>query len=108
MEKKSGSGMNIPDNFSENLETVLGLKILKFFEADADPGSGIFSTLNLVPYPKWKNSNPGSRILSLNNLGNLVGAPFTSPTYVQIAQNLIRKDDRRDSLYCTVNKIEDL
>jgi hypothetical protein len=37
--KKSGSGMNIPDNFSESLETVLGLKILKFFSAYPDPGS---------------------------------------------------------------------
>jgi hypothetical protein len=27
--KKSGSGMNIQDNFSKSLETVLGLKILK-------------------------------------------------------------------------------
>jgi hypothetical protein len=31
----SGSGMHIPDNFSESL--VFGLKILKFF--DANPGS---------------------------------------------------------------------
>jgi hypothetical protein len=37
--KKSRSGMNIPINFSESLETVLGLKILKFFYADADPES---------------------------------------------------------------------
>jgi hypothetical protein len=45
MEKKfgSGSGMNIPDNFSESLEKqFLGLQILKFF--DADPGTGIFLT----------------------------------------------------------------
>ncbi len=39
-----GSGMNIPDHFSESLETVLGLKIFKFFD-DPDPGSGIFLTL---------------------------------------------------------------
>jgi hypothetical protein len=31
-----GSGMNIPDHFSESLGTVLGLRILKIF--DADPG----------------------------------------------------------------------
>jgi hypothetical protein len=44
--KKSGSGMNIPDNFSESLETVSRVKILKFFDVDLDPGSGIFATLN--------------------------------------------------------------
>jgi hypothetical protein len=43
------NGMNIPDNFSKSLEAVfqfLGLKILKFF--DADPGSGIFLTLDRI------------------------------------------------------------
>jgi hypothetical protein len=43
-----GSGMeknpdpesgNIPDHFYESLETVLELKILKFFDADPDLGS---------------------------------------------------------------------
>jgi hypothetical protein len=38
--------MNIPDHFSESLETIFGLKILKFFDADSDPGSGIFLTLS--------------------------------------------------------------
>jgi hypothetical protein len=37
---KSGSGMNIPDHISECLETVFWPKILKFFDADPDPGSG--------------------------------------------------------------------
>jgi hypothetical protein len=38
--------MNMPDYFSESLKQFLGLKILKSFDADADPGSGInsFST----------------------------------------------------------------
>jgi hypothetical protein len=50
MRKKSGSGMIIPDN----LETqFFGLKMLKFF--DADPGSGILSTLD----PEWKIPDPG-------------------------------------------------
>jgi hypothetical protein len=43
-----GSGMNIPDHFSESLETFLGLKILKFFDSVPDPGSGIFLTLDQV------------------------------------------------------------
>jgi hypothetical protein len=32
--------------------------MLKFFDADADPGSGIFLTLD----PGWKNFNPGTGI----------------------------------------------
>jgi hypothetical protein len=36
--------MNIPDHISESLETIFfGLKILKFFDADPDLGSGIRS-----------------------------------------------------------------
>jgi hypothetical protein len=53
---RSGSGMNILDHISESLETILWVKILKFLDADADPG--IFLTLD----PGWKNSNPGSEI----------------------------------------------
>jgi hypothetical protein len=36
-----GSGMKIPDLIFENFEwyQLFGLKILKFFEADPDPGS---------------------------------------------------------------------
>ncbi len=47
----TGSGMNIPDNFSRSLETVFGLKILKSFiwiRNLFDPGSWM------------ENSNPGS------------------------------------------------
>jgi hypothetical protein len=32
--------------FPELLETVFRVKILKFFDADPDPGSGIFSTMD--------------------------------------------------------------
>jgi hypothetical protein len=38
--------MNIPDHFSESLETDSGLKILKFFDEDADPGSRIILTVD--------------------------------------------------------------
>jgi hypothetical protein len=38
MGKKSGSKMNNPDHISESLETIFGVKILKFFKFfDADP-----------------------------------------------------------------------
>jgi hypothetical protein len=41
---RSRSGMNIPDHISESLETFFWVKkILQFFDADADPGSGIFN-----------------------------------------------------------------
>jgi hypothetical protein len=61
MEKKfriRDTRINIPDHFSfsERLETVLGLKILKL--NDSDPGSGSFLNLD----PRWKNSVPGSGI----------------------------------------------
>jgi hypothetical protein len=47
--------MDIPDHISESLETALGLKILKLFDADPDPGSGFFLSLD----PKWNISDPG-------------------------------------------------
>jgi hypothetical protein len=53
--KKSGSGMNIPDNISESLETVFGLKILKLFDANPSPGRNLFF---LTLDPGWKNSDP--------------------------------------------------
>jgi hypothetical protein len=41
--------MNILDHISERLEIIFWVKILKFFDADADPGS-------------WKLYDPGSGI----------------------------------------------
>jgi hypothetical protein len=40
------SGINIPDDISESLEPIFWVKIIKFFNADPDPGSGIFLTLD--------------------------------------------------------------
>jgi hypothetical protein len=39
---RSGSGMNIPYHISVRLETIFWVKILKFFDANADPDPGIF------------------------------------------------------------------
>jgi hypothetical protein len=36
-----GSGMNIPDLISRALKQYFGLKIFKFFDADAGSGSGM-------------------------------------------------------------------
>jgi hypothetical protein len=58
---RSGSGMNIPDHISESLETIFLVKILRFFDADQDPGSGIFLTL-YPPIRDGKNSDPVSGI----------------------------------------------
>jgi hypothetical protein len=45
-----GSGMGkkstIPDHISECLETVFWVKILEFLDADVDPRSGIFLSLD--------------------------------------------------------------
>jgi hypothetical protein len=41
-----GSGMNISDRNSEGLKIIFGLRILKFFDADPNPGSGISLTLD--------------------------------------------------------------
>jgi DNA topoisomerase VI subunit A len=54
--KKSGlSGIRDehPRSFFQSLETVFGLKIIKFFDADPDPGSRIFLNLD----PGWENSH---------------------------------------------------
>jgi hypothetical protein len=39
-------GKESSDHISQSFETIFGLKILKFFDADLDPGSGIFLTLD--------------------------------------------------------------
>jgi hypothetical protein len=41
MGKSSGSELNKPDHISEGLKTIFWVKILKFFDADPDPESGI-------------------------------------------------------------------
>jgi hypothetical protein len=54
-----GSKMNISDHFYDNLETIFGLKILKFF--DVNLGSGIFWT-----------EDPGS---GMENFGSMICDP---------------------------------
>jgi hypothetical protein len=34
VKSRSGSGMALPNHISESLETIFGLKILKFFDAE--------------------------------------------------------------------------
>jgi hypothetical protein len=56
---RSGSGMNIPDHVSESLDTIVWVKILKYF--DTDPGSGnLFAPVSGVR--GGKNWDPASRI----------------------------------------------
>jgi hypothetical protein len=47
--------MRIPVCFFESVETVYRDKIIKFFDADPDPGSGIILILD----PEWQNSDLG-------------------------------------------------
>jgi hypothetical protein len=57
-ESRFGSGMNIQNHISESLETIFWVKILKFFYADADPGSGnLFDPGSGIQ--DEKNSDPG-------------------------------------------------
>jgi hypothetical protein len=70
----SGSGMNILDYISESLETVLDFKILKFFDADADadPASGNFLTLDPgsgTGMEKIRIRDPGLRSRIRNTAG---------------------------------------
>ncbi len=54
----SGSGMNEPDHISESLETIFGVKIIKFF--DADPGSGMEKTFRIGNTASYLGMIPGS------------------------------------------------
>ncbi len=64
-----GSMLNILDHFRLPRVTVFELKILKFFDVDPDPGSGIFLTLNQgsgIPDGKIRiqDKHPGSATLA--------------------------------------------
>jgi hypothetical protein len=48
----SGSGMNNPDQISESLETILWVKILKFFDVDTG------SEMEKIRVRGGKNSDP--------------------------------------------------
>jgi hypothetical protein len=50
----------IQDHFSESIEQFFGLKILKFFNADLEPGSGIFLTGSRIRDGKIQIWYPGS------------------------------------------------
>jgi hypothetical protein len=103
----SGSGMNTLDHISESLETIFCVKILKFFDAnaDADPESG--NLLTLDPDPGWKkfgseirDKHPGSATMFVNfskfvsyNLGGRSGftepGPTRSPAHTWVG-NLVK------------------
>jgi hypothetical protein len=53
---RSGSGINILNHISESLETNFWVKIIKFFDANADPD--IFLTLD----PGWEKYGSGINI----------------------------------------------
>jgi hypothetical protein len=85
--------MNIPDHISESLETIFGIKILKFFDVNADPGSGNFFDPGSG---MEKNSDPGltTRIRNTGrvrygmqlhvlscSISSLPGKPFLGPCH---------------------------
>ncbi len=77
---RSESGMNIPDHISGSLGTTFWDKI-HLFDADPDPGSGIFVTLD----SGWKIFGPGYGI----NIPN----PQHCPSRIQV---IVEKASRPD------------
>jgi hypothetical protein len=58
--------MHTPDHITESLETIFWVKILKFFDVDADPGSGnLFDPGSGIR--DGKNPDPGSGITRIRN-----------------------------------------
>jgi hypothetical protein len=57
--KKSRCGMNIPNLFFENLESVFCVKlpVIKLYDADSDPRS----CQPWIPDPEWKKLDPQHR-----------------------------------------------
>jgi hypothetical protein len=58
-----GSSIKISNHINKRLVTIIWGKMLKFFVADPDPGSGAFLILD----PGRKNSYPGSGSVCLFN-----------------------------------------
>jgi hypothetical protein len=59
---RSASRKNIQDHISESIETIFWVKILKFFDADADPdpGSGnLFDPGSVIRVEKIWIREPG-------------------------------------------------
>jgi hypothetical protein len=71
------SGFGI-DHISESIETIFGLKTLKFFDADADPGSGMEKFGSVI-----QNKYPGSATMSssvlLSHHNVIINSSLNSP-----------------------------
>jgi hypothetical protein len=66
--------MKIPEHISKSLKTIFGLKIRKFFDADPDPGSGIFLTGIRDGKIRIRDKHPVSATRAkLHNLVHLAG-----------------------------------
>ncbi len=93
LDPDQGSGKNIPDHISENLEQFLGLKILKFFDADPDRNRDPGSVRSRIWDPGWKNLDPGSGI----NIPDPQHWRSTHDTYY-ILYNISREDTAPSTL----------
>ncbi len=58
--------MNNPDHISESLETIFGVKILKFF--DGDPGSGMEKIGSRMEKIRIRDKHPGSATLQIRSI----------------------------------------
>ena len=89
--------MNIPDHISESLESIFGLKIFKFFDADPDPESGIEKFGSGI-----RDKHPGSATL-YKPLEMFVLEDFSETTNVQNALDFYTRTLLRYHT-CTFNK----
>ncbi len=65
---RSGSGINILDHISEISETIFWVKMLKFYDADADPDPGfgnLFDPGSGMEKNRIRNIHPGSGTLPI-------------------------------------------
>jgi hypothetical protein len=77
--------MNIPDHISESLETIFWVKILKFFDVNADPDRGSGNLFD--PGSGIRDKHPGSarlvisldfQVLKVSPLGKIAQCAFLS------------------------------
>ncbi len=90
---RSGSGMDIPDQISESLETIFWVKILKFVDADPE----IFLTLTRDGKIRIRDKHPGSATLHRGHL--LPSRAYWFDTSVENFKSSVPTGQRGDNLH---------
>jgi hypothetical protein len=85
-------------HISESLETIFWLKILNFFDADPDPGSGIFLTLSVIRDGKMRIRDLGYTSRFHNTACNLSKHVFLhTVTLVSVSSYGIKSGNCNDT-----------